>query len=87
MLARYGSLPQQRRWLVPLLRGEIRSAFAMTEPGVASSDATNIQGSIVRSGGSYVLNGRWAAQRAAPFRHGVVGVLTGVGAGACLRHS
>lgn len=60
MLARYGSLDQQLRWLVPLLRGSIRSAFAMTEPEVASSDATNIRGSIVRSGGQYVINGRWA---------------------------
>jgi acyl-CoA dehydrogenase len=58
VLARYATKAQQQRWLVPLLDGKIRSAFAMTEPNVASSDATNIQSSIVRDGDSYVINGR-----------------------------
>src|SRR6187431_987092 len=58
VLARYGTPEQQARWLTPLLAGEIRSAFAMTEPAVASSDATNIESSIVRDGDEYVMNGR-----------------------------
>jgi acyl-CoA dehydrogenase len=58
VLARYATPAQQQRWLAPLLEGKIRSAFAMTEPNVASSDATNIQASIVRDGDSYVINGR-----------------------------
>jgi acyl-CoA dehydrogenase len=58
VLARYATPAQQERWLKPLLRGEIRSAFLMTEPAVASSDATNIECSIRRDGDSYVINGR-----------------------------
>lgn len=58
VLARYGTPEQQGRWLKPLLEGEIRSCFAMTEPEVASSDATNIRASIVREGDEYVINGR-----------------------------
>lgn len=70
VLARYGTPEHQERWLKPLLAGEIRSSFLMTEPEVASSDATNIESSIVRDGDEYIVNGRkwWS---------------TGAGANAC----
>ncbi|MFE5700755.1 acyl-CoA dehydrogenase family protein [Rhodococcus koreensis] len=68
ILTMFGTPEQQDRWLKPLLHGEIRSSFAMTEPAVASSDATNIECSIVRDGDDYVINGRkwWISGSADP---------------------
>ncbi|EEB92296.1 hypothetical protein MPER_09219 [Moniliophthora perniciosa FA553] len=65
VLARYGSPEQQKKWLVPLLNGEIRSSFSMTEKHVASSDATNIRTSIKREGDEIVINGhKWGIRGA-----------------------
>ena len=68
VLARYGTKEHQERWLKPLLEGRIRSCFAMTEPAVASSDATNIESTILRDGDHYVINGRKWWTSGAPHR-------------------
>ena len=71
VLERYGTEEHKERWLAPLLAGEIRSAFAMTEPRVASSDATNIEANITRDGDEYVINARkwWTSGRTPTANH------------------
>ncbi|MGB8379809.1 MAG: acyl-CoA dehydrogenase family protein, partial [Dermatophilaceae bacterium] len=76
-IERYGTEAHKEQWLEPLLRGEIRSAFLMTEPGVASSDATNIETDIRRDGDEYVINGRKWWSSGAGTKHCKVYVVMG----------
>ncbi|OLS38500.1 acyl-CoA dehydrogenase family protein [Bacillus sp. MRMR6] len=76
VLIKYGTPEQKEKWLAPLLNGEIRSVFSMTEPAVASSDATNIEGSIIRDGDEYVINARkWWSSGAMDPRVGIAIVM------------
>jgi len=86
LLAEFGSPQQQERWLCPLLDGEIRSAFCMTEPAVASSDATNIATAITADGGEYVINGRkwWSSGAMNPNCR--ILIVMGVTGGAAVGH-
>ena len=87
VLHRYGTLDQKRRWLKPLMEGEIRSVFLMTEPAVASSDATNIETRIERDGDDYVINGRkwWSSGVGDP--RCKIGILMGKTNPGASRHS
>ncbi len=87
VLARYGTPEQQEAWLQPLMAGEIRSAFLMTEPDVASSDATNIETSILRDGDHYVINGRkwWSSGAMNP--HCKIAIVMGKTDTGAARHS
>ena len=90
VVVRYGSEAQKDRWLAPLLAGEIRSGFAMTEPGVASSDATNMEGTIVADGDEVVVNGRkwWTTNAGHPnCRFFIFMGLTDPAAGRHVQHS
>ncbi|MGE3148965.1 MAG: acyl-CoA dehydrogenase family protein [Pseudorhodoplanes sp.] len=77
-LIRYGTEDQKQRWLTPLMAGEIRSCFAMTEPAVASSDATNIRSEIRRDGDTYVINGRKWWTSGAPDRRCKIAIFMGL---------
>ncbi len=86
-LERYGTEEHKRQWMDPLLRGEIRSCFAMTEPDVASSDATNIQSSITREGDHYIINGRKWWSSGAPDPRCAIFIFMGKTDPAAPRHS
>jgi acyl-CoA dehydrogenase len=87
LLSMFGSAEQKKDWLIPLLAGEIRSCFLMTEPAVASSDATSMEATIRRDGDEYVLNGRkwWITN--APRPHAAIGIFMGVSNPEAPRHA